>query len=252
MTFKKHLKILLKKFTKSKLMETTISYLLFLYLKFTAITSRCEKKGVDEYFKYCEKNKSHILTAWHGRILLLPFSWNRKIKMNALVSIHRDGMIIANILKKFGVNIIGGSSTQNSKSAALSLMKKLNQNEPICIIPDGPRGPRMKLTMSPIYFAHKTGKPIFFATFNSTNKITFNSWDKMVLPLPFAKKAIVIVSEPYFIKKEATQKELEEHRQKLENIMNSINEEADKYIGDEPTKPGTKEKRTRTKSKKNK
>lgn len=252
MTIKKQLKILLKKFTKSKLMETTISHLLFLYLKFTAITSNCEEKGVDGYFEYWEKNKSHILTTWHGRILLLPFSWNKKLKMNALVSIHRDGMIIANILKRFGINIIGGSSTQNSKAAALGLMKKLNQDEPICIIPDGPRGPRMKMTMSPIYYAHKTGKPIFFATFNTTNKITFNSWDKMILPLPFAKKTIVMVSEPYFIDNNATEVELQQHRLKLENIMNSINEEADRYIGDEPIKPGVKEKRTRAKSRKNK
>jgi len=250
MTVKKKLKRILKKFTQSKVMEIFITSLLYAYLKFTAFTSKTEFQGVKEYYKFCDEKGANILISWHGRILLLPFSWRKGVKINALVSLHRDGMIIARILQKFKMNVIGGSTTKNGKTAAITLMKKMQDNESISIIPDGPRGPRMRLKMSPIYFAHKTGKPIFFATFNTSNKIVFNSWDKMILPLPFAKKAVVMLSEPYYVPKDANETDLENHRIEFEKIMNSLNNKADEYLGDEPIMPADKEKRTRSKTRK--
>ena len=69
-----------------------------------------------------------------------------------------------NILKKFGIGNISGSSNQKSNEAALELMRNLQQGNSIAIIPDGPRGPSMKLSMSPIFYAQKSGKPIIGIT----------------------------------------------------------------------------------------
>lgn len=85
--------------------------------------------------------------------MMLPYFWNRSHPLNALVSLHHDGRMIAGLLEKFGMGTIGGSSTENGKNAALELMRSLQKGEAIAIIPDGPKGPSMTLSRSAVYFA---------------------------------------------------------------------------------------------------
>lgn len=72
---------------------------------------------------------------------MLPYFWNRKKPLNALVSLHRDGRMIAGLLEKFGLGTIGGSSNENASGAAVKLMHSLKDDTAICIIPDRSRDP---------------------------------------------------------------------------------------------------------------
>lgn len=236
----KLLKKALKKLTKSKFVTGIVSSLLYLYIKFVWKTSKWQIRGLDKLLQTWEENGNFIFVGWHGRALMMPllFKKNTHPEMRALVSLHQDGRIIAGILEKFGVRTIGGSSNNNAKGAAVNIMHALNNNASVTIIPDGPRGPRMRMTMSPVYFAQKTGKPLFGMVYSTKKaKIIERAWDKMMIPAPF-NEGIYLISEPMFIPAKATDKQLEEYRLKFENIMNDLNRQADEAMGQPLILPG--------------
>ncbi len=222
----------LKDILKNSTTEKIVGNIAFYYLKFVGLTTRWQSViGVKETYEAIEKYGSVIVIGWHGRTLEMPYFWNKSSKLNALVSPHQDGRMIVNILAKFGIGHIDGSSNKNSTEAALELMHNLQQGNSIAIIPDGPRGPSMKLTMSPIFYAQKSGKPIVGITYSIAGaKIIHKSWDNMLVPLPF-HKGMYAITEPFFVPKEATAEELEQYRQKMENTLNELTWKLDKEMG---------------------
>ena len=222
----------LKKIIKSERAEKLIGVVAYYYLKLVGITTRWQSvTGVRETYEAIKKNGSVIVIGWHGRTLIMPYFWNKSSKLNALVSPHRDGRIIVHILEKFGIGHISGSSDRNSKEAALELMHNLQQGNSIAIIPDGPRGPSMKLSMSPIFYACKSGKPIVGITYSiAGSKVISKSWDNMLIPFPFCK-GMYAITEPMFVPQDATEEEMEKYRQQMETKLNKLTWKLDKKMG---------------------
>lgn len=234
----KRLKKITRKILKSPLAVSIISEILYWYSKLVGCTTSWSKHNITEFNQDWNNNKAIILIIWHGRAAMIPYFWNSKHPMNALVSLHNDGKFMGEFLRRYGVGIIGGSTTVNSRSAAVNLMKTLKKEESICIIPDGPIGPSMKMTMSPLYFAQKSGKPIIGIAYSVKHaKIFDKSWDDMMFPYPFGK-GVLAATKPYFIPENATDEELEAYRLQIENDMNTININADIELGRQPTLPG--------------
>lgn len=235
----------LKNLLKSEKSEAIIGWIAYYYLKFVGLTTRWKVSGVKETYELLDKYGSMIVIGWHGRTLEMPYFWNKSRTLNALVSPHRDGRLIVNILKKFGIGNISGSTNKNSTEAALELMRNLQQNNSIAIIPDGPRGPGMKLTMSPLFYAQKSGKPIIGITYSIAGaKVIEKSWDRMLVPLPF-HKGIYCITEPFFVPAEATAAELEKLRQKIETTLNELTWNLDREMGIPYIPQGTVAKKSR-------
>jgi len=222
----------LKNLIKKPFAEKVIGIFAYYYLKAVGLTTRWQSvTGVKETYEAIKQNGSIIVIGWHGRTLMMPYFWNKTSKLNALVSPHRDGRMIMHILQKFGIGHISGSSDRNAKEAALELLQNIKDGNSIAIIPDGPRGPSMELTMSPIFYAQKTGKPILGITYSIAGSIVIDkSWDNMLIPLPF-HKGMYAITEPIFIPADATSEQMEEYRQAVENRLNNLTWELDKKMG---------------------
>ncbi len=244
----KLLKKKIKNITKSKLFMRFLSWLIYVYAQLVWKTSRWKIQGAAGLLKEWEKTQSIILIGWHNRVPLLPMMMKHAIgPMNALVSLHNDGRIIAGYLKKFNIGIISGSSNNNAKGAAVNIMHTLKENTSVTIIPDGPRGPRMKLSPSPVYFASKTGKPIFIMTYSQKGaKIIEKAWDKMIVPIPFSE-GVFYISKPIYVPSDANEETLEEYRQLVEKTANALTWKADKETGLPLIKPETSAKTKRHK-----
>ncbi|MBO7605045.1 MAG: lysophospholipid acyltransferase family protein, partial [Elusimicrobiaceae bacterium] len=199
-----------KKISKSVYATRIASFFCYWYVRFVALTTRWEKRDINVFYENLAEHKAVIFVAWHGRIAFAPYFWNRCSKLSALVSPHRDGQLIAGLLKRFGIENISGSTNEHQRAAAVKLLRELKNNASIAIIPDGPRGPSMTMSMSPIYYAKTTGKPIIGMTYSIANsKILGKSWDQMMLPFPF-QKGIVAVTKPFFIPKNTPKEKLED------------------------------------------
>jgi lysophospholipid acyltransferase (LPLAT)-like uncharacterized protein len=208
------------------------------YARFAGNTTKWELKGIDEFNKNF-KDSNVILVGWHSRATMLPYFWNKYIKtrLSALVSPHQDGQIIAHFLKRFNIKPVNGSSNEKGRQGALEIMRELLSGSSIFISPDGPRGPRMRLKKSPIYFAQKTGKPICCACFSTSKAIIFEkAWDKTMLILPFGK-GIMYISEPIYVPQNITDEEFEQYRQKIEDIAVNLSINCDKAVGRIPCMP---------------
>ncbi len=228
-----------KKIAKFSTVTHIVSFLCYWYVRFVSFTTRWEKRDINLFYDNLKQHKGVIFIAWHGRIAFAPCFWNRSSKLSALVSPHRDGQLIAGLLKRFGIENISGSTNENPRSAAVRLLRELKNNASIAIIPDGPRGPSMTMTMSPIYYAKTTGKPIIGMTYSiAKSKILGKSWDRMLIPLPF-QKGIVAVTKPFFIPKNTPKENLENYRKQIENEMNNLTWQLDRELKIPPIEQGT-------------
>lgn len=236
-----------KNLLKSKYAAGFLSQIAYWYIKFIKITTKWDLREVATFYDNLEKYGSVIFVAWHGRVPMIPPFWDKRKKLKALVSPHRDGQMIAAILKKFGIGNIDGSTNENAKGAAIAIMKELKQGTTIAIIPDGPRGPSMTMSLSPVYYAQKAGIPVIGVTYSIKNSyIVEKSWDRMLIPKPF-NKGICAVSKPFFIPKNATKEQLEEYRLEIENTLNNLTWEIDKELNMPYIPKGTTPKNKRKK-----
>ena len=220
----------LKKITKSKFAVNIISRIAYWYIKFVKYTTKWDLRGVETFYENLEKYGSVIFIAWHGRVPMAPSFWDNRKPLKALVSPHRDGQLVAAMLHRFGIGNIDGSSNENANGAAISIMKELKNGTTIAIIPDGPRGPSMTMSLSPVYYAQKAGIPVLGVTYSIENSIVIEkSWDKMIVPKPF-NKGICAVTKPFFIPKDASKTELEKYRLEIENTLNNLTWKIDKEL----------------------
>ena len=239
---KKRIKRFLKKIESTSIMTCLVGKIIYLYAVLVGLTTRWQLLNVESTYKIWAKEKAIILIIWHGRTLMPCWFWHHKkqFPLSALVSPHRDGRIIAAVLKCFGAKIINGSTNENAREAALSLMRELQKDHSIAIIPDGPKGPNMKLTPSTLFYAQKTGKPIIGLTYSVKNaKLINKSWDKMLLP-PLFSHGIFAVTKPFYIAENLTAAELELQRQTIETELTELTWKIDKKLGLPKVEQGAK------------
>ena len=245
MEFKTTLKHLRQKILKKPIVLDLLGGAAYLYARLVGATGKYEISGIDEFEKLVADNDGGIFVAWHGRALLLPYFWRNPRQMKALVSPHNDGRIIAKLLRGFKILSIDGSSDRKALPAALYIVRELEKGTVVALISDGPRGPRMRLNKSVIYFAQKTGKPVMGFTYSSRGaKVLSKSWDAMLLPKPFAEGAVA-ATKPLFVPADATEEDMEQMRLAFEAELNRLTQELDKRFDLPEILPadGQKEKR---------
>ena len=129
---------------------------------------------------------------------IMPFifdsCWQGR-KANVMISDHKDGQMISDIIKHFGIGSIRGSSSKGALKVFLSAIKSINNGVDVVITPDGPRGPRHSISDGSVTIAQKTGVNVVVLSYKASKFWQFNSWDKMILPKPFSKLTYYISSE---------------------------------------------------------
>jgi len=163
-----------------------------------------------------------VFAFWHGEMLPIWKYFSRKLDNKyAVVSLSKDGQILAELLEKWNYSLIRGSSSKNSKDV-LGKATELAKNASIFITPDGPRGPARKFKNGAAIIAYRSEVPMYLVrTFISCKFVFKQSWDKFIFPLPFSKIRIVI-SEKQYIPKEYSREEVAEMIVQIENKINSI------------------------------
>ena len=217
-----------KKIFRTKLAYSIICWIGAKYIKFVSFTTKwsfINKKYVENLWK---KNESFILCFWHGRLLMMPLSWNNKKKINVLISAHSDGQLLSKTVKYFDIKTIIGSSSKGGSEAIRNIIKSLKSGISIGMTPDGPRGPRMKINSAIIKIASLTGNKIVPLSYSVKKKIFLNSWDKFLVALPFGKGCF-IWGKPIKIKKNISNNEDLKLSNKLEKILIKLTKEADQY-----------------------
>ncbi len=130
-----------------------------------------------------------------------PFLYKKlrdKRDIYAMISEHSDGEIIARLIGFFGFKSIRGSSKRGGTKALFNVFKKLKDAKDIAITPDGPKGPRFSIANGVVAIAKKNDTKIIIFNYKADKYWRFNSWDKFVVPKPFATIEF-FASEPFSI-----------------------------------------------------
>lgn len=233
MRYKLNFKNFFKKTLRQRYIQKLLSFILSSYIKLVYFTSKVDvvnKKLLDEYLKI---HNNGIFLVWHNRIIFGPIFKMKCLKRNnnilALVSKHGDGLIIANILKRFKISVIEGSSRnnrkQNDKGITIGSMKKIYsslKNNFLVVTPDGPRGPNQKVNGKILNIAQATKTPVICFSGSSSKNIRFTkSWDNFFLPLPFSKIKLVVDKKIFLLNNDLNEEGLHQKIKEIEEGLNN-------------------------------
>ena len=140
-----------------------------------------------------------IYALGHGRMLALAFAYRGR-GIRALVSRHRDGEILAHALRSLGYVPLRGSSRRGGAEAAFALLAEARRSD-LAITPDGPRGPSGEVAPGILFVARRTGLPIVPVGLSASSAWRLGTWDRFLLPRPFARVTIR-VGEPLWAEPE--------------------------------------------------
>ncbi len=215
------MKKIFKGYRKIKQLPDWVFVLFVLVIKVLKLTMKC---SVNDPFNCIDESKiPYIIVTWHNRLLLFPimFSKNYREKTYALISPSRDGQYIADICKKMGVKSVRGSTNKKAAGALTSALKIIKAKYNISITPDGPRGPRYKMSKGPIILASMSGAKILPLSINSSSYWEIKTWDRFRIPKPFCKIEST-VGESISIPPNLTESEIEKWRIIVEGKLNEV------------------------------
>ena len=184
--------------------------------------------GFEPYRALLDSGGQVILAFWHGRLLMVTQVYPRK-GLTALISLSKDGELIARTMGRLGVRSVRGSTSRGSLGGVKGLLKAAREGRDLVITPDGPRGPGMKAQAGIIQIASRTGLPIIPLSFSVDRKKVFKSWDSFHLPYPFAR-GVFVASAPQYVAQGAGAEELEDARARLERALKKATERADNFF----------------------
>jgi lysophospholipid acyltransferase (LPLAT)-like uncharacterized protein len=184
------------------------------------LTLRFRVEG-DEHIQECRrKGQAYILAFWHAWILPMAYL-HRRQGIVVLVSDHRDGEYISRVIGRMGFGTARGSSTRGGAKGLMGSVRALRAGTSLGLTPDGPRGPARVFKPGGLVAAQISGAPIIPMAVRGGPVKRLPSWDRFVLPYPFARVHLRY-GAPHFVPREATQAELEVHARTLEAEMNAL------------------------------
>ena len=168
--------------------------------------------------------QNFIGALWHNRLLIYPSVLRRFFPNRpgaALISASRDGDLLADAIKRFGFDVVRGSSSRMGASAIMQLSEVLASHRDVVITPDGPRGPVYEIGPGIIFLAQKTGIAVLPMNVEYSSCWRVKSWDRFIIPKPFSKIR-TIIGEPHRVSSTTNDAEFEAERLRLQNAMMSL------------------------------
>ena len=166
----------------------------------------------------------YIGALWHNRLLLLPHVIQRFLPLRkgaALISASRDGALLADLVQRFGFDVVRGSSSRKGVGAMLQLADVMAGGRDAVITPDGPRGPAYEIGGGIVFLAQKSGAAVVPINMEYSSYWRLKSWDRFILPRPFSTVR-VIFGAPHAVAPTQTDEAFEAERLRLQSAMMQI------------------------------
>ncbi len=189
-----------KRLLRHQTTQSVLAGLLGLYLALALRTTRWTLHGREHVAPHLAGSPT-IAAFWHERLLLMPALWRMAAaggaqRMHVLVSRHSDGRLIGDLMRRFGVAAIHGSTARGGQdrggAAGLrQLLRVLAAGDQVVITPDGPRGPARQAAAGAAQLAALSGVAVLPCAAQISHRHVLGTWDRMVLPLPFGRGVIV-------------------------------------------------------------
>ena len=192
----------------------------YLAVRMIGFTLRFETIGGEKLEPIETDGHLPIYTSWHDRILASTYFF-RDRRIIVLSSNSLDSEYTARCIQRFGFGIVKGSSSRGAVGGLVGMIRMMKKGFPTAFTIDGPRGPRYEVKMGPILLAKKTGNPVLPFVIECKRCWRLGSWDKLQVPRPFARAA-VIFGEPIYVSPKGGDAELDAKLRELQSSLDDL------------------------------
>jgi len=177
----------------------------------------------------CYWHQHHMYCTWYMRRLI-----KRGLKIGFLISPSVDGEIPAQMAKEWGGVVIRGSTTRTG-AAAMRDMYNVVVKQGISPVStsDGPTGPIHVFKIGDILLSQFTQAPLLPISYAASRCWYLKSWDRFMIPKPFAR-IVITIGEPLTVPKGLLTEDLEPYRTQMENNLRQLAEQASTLLKPAP------------------
>lgn len=188
----------MKRLLRHSAIQALLARLLGHYLAFALATTRWRLEGA-EHLDASVAGTPAIVAFWHRRLPLMPMllllarrrPQLRLRQVHVLVSQHADGQFIGNVMRRFNVATVAGSSSRGGAAALRGMLRLLRRGDLVVITPDGPLGPAGEAAPGVAQLAGLADVPVLPCAAQTTRRWALRTWDGMLVPKPFGRGVLV-------------------------------------------------------------
>ena len=186
-------------------------------------TCRVIEFGREIEARYLSANpgKGLLYASWHRGLLFVVY-WYRNRNVVSIASASEDGELAAQAARRFGWITARGSSSRGGRKAFREMEGYVNKGYKGGLVADAPRGPRFVSKLGIIYLAKRTGIPIIPVIWSADRYWKLNSWDRMIIPKPFARIVALFDDDYLQVPGDASRQDCEDYRQQLDDRLNRL------------------------------
>jgi lysophospholipid acyltransferase (LPLAT)-like uncharacterized protein len=168
---------------------------------------------------------------WHERSIMGALHWPvGDGPLSSLFDASPIGRVSGALQRRVGLQPMEMSRKSSNRAASRTVLKRLQEGVSIGMTGDGPLGPPMQVKDAPLEWARATGVPVFCYAFATTRGRRLNSWDRMLLPYPFGRGAIVFARFEGDIPRRPADDNREALREDLRLFMDETTARADALL----------------------
>lgn len=183
-------------------------------------TTRLRRTGTENFERFRREGTPVVFVFWHGQLLPLVH-YHRREGIVVLVSEHADGEYITRVIQRQGFGVVRGSSTRGATKGLKGLIRAARAGHDLALTPDGPRGPARQLKPGALAVAQAAGLPVIPLAVGVSAAWRMNSWDRFVVPRPFARVHIEY-AEPVHVPRDAGRDDLDAMGRRVEETLNDM------------------------------
>ena len=172
-----------------------------------------------------------VYATWHQR-MSYHFHHFGSHHVTVMISQSKDGEYAVRIASWLGFKNVRGSSTRGGSKALRDLVQRIREGEIGGMLADGPQGPARVAKMGSVIMARDAEVPLVPVLWGADRCWIFNSWDRYLVPKPFAR-VVIYYAEPIRVPRSAEGEALEEYRRLFEERLNEGARWCDEQFGPE-------------------
>ena len=196
-----------------------VAFLGGLVIRLLGMTWRVRRIAPDTFDGMLARSEPFIIVFWHGEIL--PVAWvHRHRGIAPLISRHADGEVIARIVEGLGYRTARGSTSRGGVRALLETARLVEEGITVGFTPDGPRGPRHEFAPGALIVAQRTRRPVVALSAAADRAWRLSSWDRHLIPKPFARVTIRYAAPEYV--RSTSAREAEREAPRFQDVLNGI------------------------------
>jgi lysophospholipid acyltransferase (LPLAT)-like uncharacterized protein len=190
-------------------------------------TSRLKIVGLERLETLLKEQGAVVPVFWHQHICSNRIAG---MKPGFMISPSVDGQAPTMLAELYGAHVVRGSGSYTGVRAVRGVYNAIvKEGISPTITPDGPRGPRFEMKPGAIFTAQISGKAVVPIAYASSPAKLLRTWDKFVIPAPFARLRIAI-GEPYFPPKRMSEEEMAAAQKELERRLHETFKVAERAL----------------------